>query len=162
MVISCFMFTCALKLFPFQKLPLRISYSFRFIQSRLTGSVWFSQPNPHVEDFHFEDWKYLCVTKSKVWYVYHNRKNTCCRFTTLLCFYVAYIYLTVSKYFQIWNRNSKQSHKIIYSWEVEIKFNKSTICLILNMNKSCVKHNSWLRHFRSDDVIMDIQNDVMT
>ena len=30
------------------------------------------------------------------------------------------------------------------------------------MNKSCVKHKSWLCHFRSDDVIMYIQNDVMT
>ena len=34
------------------------------------------------------------------------------------------------------------------------------------MNKSCVTYNSWLhyfqRHFRSDDVIMYIQNDVMT
>ena len=32
-----------------------------------------------------------------------------------------------------------------------------------NKNKSCVKHNSWLRHFqghfRSDDVIMYIQNE---
>ena len=29
------------------------------------------------------------------------------------------------------------------------------------MNKSCVKHNSWLHHFKSDDVIIYIQNDVV-
>ena len=28
-------------------------------------------------------------------------------------------------------------------------------------NKNCLKHNTWVRHFRSDDVIMYIQNDVI-
>ena len=28
-------------------------------------------------------------------------------------------------------------------------------------NKSCVKHNNWLCHFRSDDVIMNMQNYVI-
>ena len=37
-------------------------------------------------------------------------------------------------------------------------------CFKYVQNESCVKHNSWLRHFkchfRSDDVIMYIQNEV--
>ena len=41
-----------------------------------------------------------------------------------------------------------------------------TKCLLrtekVRINKTCIKHNSWLRHFRSDDVIMYIHNDVMT